>query len=148
MLMPTLEKQKSEWVIQTTEDGSEQYYYNPNTQEMRYSMPPEGLVEEEQKSSHHQPESYFTTALKENDTYERPPVRPERAANRIMNDEFGLDYHHRAQSTLPEQQQQEEEYEDDDRVSSSYIFSLLYSYILSYQLKKLLLYIASTKLDS
>lgn len=48
----------SPWVLQTTEDGSEQYYYNVHTQEMRYSMPPEDDV--------------------------IPPMRPVRAANRVI----------------------------------------------------------------
>lgn len=140
----------SEWVVQTTEDGSEQYYYNPNTQEMRYSMPPEGVMEEKikqalasnnsQGSIH---ESYYTTALKNmdhHDSFERPPVRPERAANRIITEEFTQDFRSnspmRAASTIPQQQsrqhnhhhqqqQLEEEYEDDDKVIRYFYIKLI-----------------------
>lgn len=112
----------TEWLIQTTEDGSEQYYYNPRTQEMRYSMPPEGAMEEKLKealgsnSSH---ESYHTNSpryMDHENNIEKPPVRPERAPNRMMTDEFGNDFRH---SIRPVQHQRpSEEYEDDDRVKS------------------------------
>lgn len=57
---------QSEWILQTTEDGSEQYYYNIRTHEMRHSIPPEGYV----------------TTEEEDDLI--PPARPVRAANRMM----------------------------------------------------------------
>ncbi|CEG80637.1 hypothetical protein RMATCC62417_14940 [Rhizopus microsporus] len=57
---------QSEWILQTTEDGSEQYYYNIRTHEMRHSLPPEGYV----------------TTEEEDDLI--PPARPVRAANRMM----------------------------------------------------------------
>lgn len=129
MLIPTPSSNStpSDWILQTTEDGSEQYYYNPNTQEMRYSMPPEGLMEEKIKhalanSSENSLQDSFYTALKNVD---EPPVRPERAANRVITEDVGHDYRldspMRAASTIPLQQQQqqheeEEEYEDDDKV--------------------------------
>ncbi|KAI9260691.1 SH3 domain-containing protein, partial [Phascolomyces articulosus] len=34
-----LKEQRSDWILQTTEDGSEVYYYNTVTKEMRYSVP-------------------------------------------------------------------------------------------------------------
>lgn len=115
----------TEWVIQTTEDGSEQYYYNPRTQEMRYSMPPEGAMEERLKqvlgSSSSQGslhDSYHTNSpryMDHENTYEKPPVRPERAPNRtIMTEEFENESRQSMRST-----HQDDEYEDDDRVKNN-----------------------------
>ncbi|KAI9266012.1 ras guanine nucleotide exchange factor domain-containing protein [Sporodiniella umbellata] len=56
----------SSWILQTTEDGSEQYFFNPKTNEMRYSIPTEGYVADEDDSL--------------------PPVRPARAANRLAEE--------------------------------------------------------------
>lgn len=119
----------SDWVVQTTEDGSEQYYYNPRTQEMRYSMPPEGVMEEKLKqalgSSSSQGslhESYQTNSpryMDHENSFEKPPVRPERAPNRMLAEEFGNDYRSNMRAAP---QQLEEEYEDDDRVKRKYSF--------------------------
>lgn len=83
---------QTDWIIQTTEDGSEQYYYNTQTQEMRYSMPPEGALEEKVKqalanSNNSLNESYHALSPRlehQQFDFERPPVRPVRAANRSM----------------------------------------------------------------
>ncbi|RCI00826.1 hypothetical protein CU097_012616 [Rhizopus azygosporus] len=64
---------QSEWILQTTEDGSEQYYYNIRTHEMRHSIPPEGYV----------------TTEEEDDLI--PPARPVRAANRMEGSSQLLD---------------------------------------------------------
>ncbi|KAG1050442.1 hypothetical protein G6F43_007285 [Rhizopus delemar] len=60
----------TDWILQTTEDGSEQYYYNVKTHEMRYSIPPEGYSIDEEGFS--------------------PPVRPVRAPNRVTEDNHRL----------------------------------------------------------
>jgi len=60
----------TDWILQTTEDGSEQYYYNTKTHEMRYSIPPEGCSIDEEGFS--------------------PPVRPVRAPNRVTEDNHPL----------------------------------------------------------
>ncbi|KAI8982521.1 ras guanine nucleotide exchange factor domain-containing protein [Pilobolus umbonatus] len=79
------------WVLQYTEDGSEQYYFNTRTQEMRYSIPPEGFMDEAMKSN----VSSSNNLSGLNDDYSHvstpesfdKPVRPMRAVNRILMDE-------------------------------------------------------------
>ncbi|KAI8342668.1 ras guanine nucleotide exchange factor domain-containing protein [Chlamydoabsidia padenii] len=48
---------KSDWILQTTEDGSEVYYYNQVTKEMRYSLPTDAQFDPSHylpsASSHH-----------------------------------------------------------------------------------------------
>ncbi|KAI9315915.1 ras guanine nucleotide exchange factor domain-containing protein [Dichotomocladium elegans] len=90
--------QRSDWILQTTEDGSEMYYYNVVTKEMRYSLPPEDPI----NYNNNGPQAYdgaptATTATTENGRYteygysdpeelrdrDGRPVRPVRAANRV-----------------------------------------------------------------
>ena len=119
MLIPTPQQQQqqsaSNWVVQTTEDGSEQYYYNTQTQEMRYSMPPEGIMEEKVRHMLSSNESQGSL----HDMYEKPPVRPVRAANRVVSEDQG--YRPltpvRAPSTIPPNKNEyEDEFEDDEKV--------------------------------
>lgn len=95
------------WVLQTTEDGSEQYYYNTETQDMRYSIPPELYLDDKAKQTLANSTSNGslnnTFHQHSMDSFERPPVRPVRAANRVIADDYNR--HH------------EEEFEDDERVS-------------------------------
>jgi son of sevenless-like protein len=54
---------KSNWILQTTEDGSEVYYYNEVTKEMRYSLPSDAQFDTEhfvydQQQTHHQHHSH------------------------------------------------------------------------------------------
>ncbi|KAI7901110.1 ras guanine nucleotide exchange factor domain-containing protein [Cokeromyces recurvatus] len=98
----------SPWIIQTTEDGSEQYYYNTQTQEMRYSIPSdfydhlsnkmkETLVDNNLTESYNNNGNLLSYEM--NEHYElSPPVRPVRAVNRMMvNDTLynqqSVDYH-------------------------------------------------------
>lgn len=109
----------SPWILQITEDGSEQYYYNVQTQEMRYSMPPDFYSEEQVQD---QPNFFHTNSH----DFERPPTRPVRAANRVITD-----YDVRRNQNFVETQQlpsraastvppsifaKEDEFEDDDQV--------------------------------
>lgn len=143
MLIPT--PPSTNWVVQTTEDGSEQYYYNTRTQEMRYSMPPEGIMEEKIKhalanSDSHDSlhESYNNLSpimeqrqQQQHDVFEKPPVRPVRAANRVITEDFGDEYRSnspiptRAMLTVPTQQpkfiEEDEEFEDDEKVRDHYL---------------------------
>ncbi|CAO3657297.1 unnamed protein product [Mucor hiemalis] len=143
MLIPTPTPSTTtatDWIVQTTEDGSEQYYYNTQTQEMRYSMPPEGAIEEKVKqalasngSSLH--ESYHTLSPRlehQQFDFERPPVRPVRAANRgmMIPEEVG-EYQSnspiptRAPSTVPTPYKQhieeEDEFEDDEKLPPNWV---------------------------
>jgi hypothetical protein len=79
----------SSWVLQTTEDGSEKYYYNIQTQEMRYSMPPDFYSEDmvNQTLYSNQSNSSLNDAYQQQQD-ERPPARPVRAANRVVTDSF------------------------------------------------------------
>jgi hypothetical protein len=103
----------SAWVIQTTEDGSEQYYYNTHTQEMRYSIPPDldklkqTLANSTSNGSLNNTfNQHDVSRMNDEDSFERPPVRPARAANRVIAEEY-----YRQQPDL------EEEFKDDERVS-------------------------------
>ncbi|CEP19979.1 hypothetical protein [Parasitella parasitica] len=119
----------SGWILQTTEDGSEQYYYNTRTQEMRYSIPPEMGMDEKVKQalastngpmddlSSPSPSSPSSPSMNEmQDQYERPPVRPVRAANRALPEDHPYNQH--AVSDLPSllKEELEEEFHDDDTV--------------------------------
>lgn len=107
----TLQSQSS-WVLQTTEDGSEQYYYNIQTQEMRYSMPPDFYSDDQIHNSY---------------DFERPPMRPVRAANRVIADDYRRTTQNfmdplpsRATSTIPPSIfAKEDEFEDHDQVRNS-----------------------------
>lgn len=91
--------QRSDWILQTTEDGSEVYYYNVVTKEMRYSVPPDDPINYDKSPSFydHPPISNdslryndyaaFSDSEEFNDRLDERPIRPARAANR-------LDHHH------------------------------------------------------
>jgi hypothetical protein len=118
----------SPWVLQTTEDGSEQYYYNIQTQEMRYSMPPD-FYSDDQISQ--QADSFYNNTMHE---YERPPTRPVRAANRVIAD---TDYRKtqifmesRTPSVVPPLSK-EDEFEDNNQVIETSILVFLFSPFLT-----------------
>ncbi|KAK4509955.1 DNA mismatch repair protein Mlh1 [Mucor velutinosus] len=93
----------SGWIVQTTEDGSEQYYYNTRTQEMRYSIPPEIYMDEKVKQ------------------FERPPVRPVRAANRAMTED---PTYNTTRTVIPPPTLKDEfelEFEDDERLPPNWV---------------------------
>ncbi|KAI7886719.1 ras GEF [Lichtheimia hyalospora FSU 10163] len=87
--------QRSDWILQTTEDGSEVYYYNVVTKEMRYSVPPDDPTHYEKSPSFydHPPISNdslryndyaaFSDSEEFNDRLDERPIRPARAANRL-----------------------------------------------------------------
>jgi hypothetical protein len=107
-------------------------------------MPPEGIMEEKLKNSlassgsqgslH---DSYHNLSPRiehqqQHDIFEKPPVRPVRAANRVLTEDFGNnnDYRSnspmptRAMSTIPTQkfiEEEEEEFEDKDIVRDYYL---------------------------
>lgn len=114
--MPTanaLQQQQDDaagWIVQTTEDGSEQYYYNTRTQEMRYSIPPEMYMDEKAKQALASSDGHQDDSMHEQ--FERPPVRPVRAANRVMTED--------PRTALPPPALKDEfelEFQDDERVS-------------------------------
>lgn len=96
---PVIDQPRSDWILQTTEDGSEVYYYNVVTKEMRYSVPPDDPINYEKSPSFydHTPISNdslryndytaFSDSEEFNDRLDERPIRPARAANR-------LDHHH------------------------------------------------------
>ncbi|ORY93827.1 ras guanine nucleotide exchange factor domain-containing protein [Syncephalastrum racemosum] len=82
----------SNWILQTTEDGSEVYYYNTVTKEMRYSVPPEEMSTVYQSP----PPSAKSYTYKSSDYYDaddyidekpRPPVR---APQRTLDEHSSL----------------------------------------------------------
>ncbi|KAI8641390.1 ras guanine nucleotide exchange factor domain-containing protein [Parasitella parasitica] len=124
----------SGWILQTTEDGSEQYYYNTRTQEMRYSIPPEMGMEEKVKQalastnghiddlSSPSPSSPSSPSINEmQEQIQRPPVRPVRAANRAVIEDHP--YNHCAASGIPSllKEELEEEFRDDDRLPPNWV---------------------------
>ncbi|KAI8969091.1 ras guanine nucleotide exchange factor domain-containing protein [Mycotypha africana] len=101
---PSSPSSSSPWILQTTEDGSEQYYYNTLTQEMRYSMPPDLYMDDrdvnalaiadnhnilENSLYHNGANTMAASQL----MYENinQPTRPVRALNRINTNES--DFH-------------------------------------------------------
>lgn len=141
------QQQQSAWILQTTEDGSERYYYNIQTQEMRYSMPPDFYPEEQVLYSNPSNGSLSDTFQQQD---ERPPVRPVRAANRGITESFyGGDFRKtrnltdfsylpsRAASTVPTAQTTliktpvESEFEDDIKVKQVCVCVYTNPYLLS-----------------
>ncbi|GAN07264.1 cell division control protein Cdc25 [Mucor ambiguus] len=118
----------SGWIVQTTEDGSEQYYYNTRTQEMRYSIPPEIYMDEKVKqalasSNGHLDTSSPNTSMNDvHDQFERPPVRPVRAANRVMTEDSR--YNNTTRTAIPPSALKDEfelEFEDDERLPPNWV---------------------------
>lgn len=88
----TAQAEPSNWILQTTEDGSEVYYYNTVTKEMRYSVPPEEMSTVYQSP----PASAKSYTYKSSDYYDaddyidekpRPPVR---APQRTLDEHSSL----------------------------------------------------------
>lgn len=158
-------RQQSAWILQTTEDGSEQYYYNLQTQEMRYSMPsdyhPEDIATNGNKEIHSNQSNGSLRDTFQQQQDSRAPVRPVRAANRGITDSFyGGDFRSRARnntdysysptrsgSAVPSSQSTlikspvESEFEDDVKVngfvpSPQWLTCLLYISYLQIGLKK------------
>ncbi|KAI8349456.1 ras guanine nucleotide exchange factor domain-containing protein [Choanephora cucurbitarum] len=108
---PSLED--SPWVLQITEDGSEQYYYNRHTHEMSHSPPAELTMHNESHLSFNDG-TFFQQQQQQQQQYHfsphrsAPPVRPVRAPNRITTDELTPSNRH---TNLPIML--EEDYEDD-----------------------------------
>ncbi|KAL9555088.1 hypothetical protein MBANPS3_002511 [Mucor bainieri] len=114
----------SGWIMQTTEDGSEQYYYNTRTQEMRYSIPPEMYMDEKVKQALASSNGHLDASSSPNpsmsdmhDQFERPPVRPVRAANRVLLD----DPMPPAAATAALKDECELEFEDDERLPPNWV---------------------------
>lgn len=116
------EEEESGWIVQTTEDGSEQYYYNTRTQEMRYSIPPEIYMDQKVKqalasSNGHLDTSSPNTSMNDiHDQFERPPVRPVRAANRALTEDPAYNTRTVLQRPALKDDYDELEFEDDERV--------------------------------
>lgn len=139
MLIPTTntitqnqppQQDTSGWIVQTTEDGSEQYYYNTRTQEMRYSIPPEIYMDEKVKQALASTNGRDESSMNEiQEHFERPPVRPVRAANRIISEDHTYS---RAISTVPPplKDEFEMEFEDDERVCILINYVCIYFLIL------------------
>lgn len=86
-------KEQSNWILQTTEDGSEVYYYNVITKEMRYSAPYEESKYKftndfSREAADHGQLNYEYNS---NNGFDDRPVRPSRAVNRINHGHRPID---------------------------------------------------------
>ncbi|KAF7725698.1 hypothetical protein EC973_009415 [Apophysomyces ossiformis] len=72
---------QSNWILQTTEDGSETYYYNIVTKEMRYSVPPDELYYTSKPALDETYQSY--QHAEHEDEFDERIARPARAINRL-----------------------------------------------------------------
>jgi son of sevenless-like protein len=109
------EPKETDWILQTTEDGSDQYYYNSRTQEMRNSIPPEGFLNQDmqwinangnpnnsnemlQHHHHHHHHHQQQQQQHQQPRIMEKPARPVRAANRIIDEQ-----HHQFNTPLSPQ---------------------------------------------